>query len=98
MSLSELIGYTQDGHHGGVARIQAKISILIFKKQISRGDVTVNAETSSHQIAGVHVQEVCFLAAAAPKEVGSSVILFQVKVGLGQAKNIQVLSILLQPG
>lgn len=58
----------------------------------------MNAETSSHQIAGVHVQEVCFLAAAAPKEVGSSVILFQVKVGLGQAENIQVLSILLQPG
>lgn len=52
----------------------------------------------SYQIARIHIEEISLLAAAAFQEVSSSVILFQVKVGFGQRKCIQVLCIFLYVG
>lgn len=49
----------------------------------------------SYQIARVHVEKVGLLAVTATQEVCSTVILLEVKVGLGQGEGVQVLYILL---
>lgn len=51
--------------------------------------------TESYQIARIHIEEISLLTAAAFQKVSSTVILFQVKVGFGQCKCIQVLCIFL---
>lgn len=54
--------------------------------------------TESYQIARVHIEEISLLTTAAFQKVGSTVILFQVKVGFSQCKGIQVLCIFLYLG
>ncbi len=54
--------------------------------------------TESYQIARIHIEEISLLTAAAFQKVSSTVILFQVKVGFGQCKSVQVLCIFLYLG
>lgn len=56
---------------------------------------TCQVPTDPYQIARIHIEEISLLTAAALQKVGSTIILFQVKVGFGQCKCIEVLCIFL---
>lgn len=49
-----------------------------------------------HQISRIHVQEIGFLAIASMQEMCCPIILFNIKVSLGQGVSIHILGILLE--